>query len=52
MQFAGLNYDFITAIMYTWGGGIGKNCARYFQYKTGVVLKTSGTVFFYHKDLP
>ena len=29
MQFAGLNYVFITAIMYTGGGGVAKNCARW-----------------------
>ena len=46
MQFAALNYVSITAIMYTGGGGIGKNCARCLHYKTRVVLKTSGTVFF------
>ena len=45
MQFAGLNHVFITAIMYTREGGIGKNCAQCLQYKTRVVLKTSGTVF-------
>ena len=46
MQFAGLNYVFYNSYyVYGGGGGVGKNCTRCLQYKTRVVLKTTGTVF-------
>ena len=51
MQFAGLNYVFIRAIMYSGWGSIGKNMLHVFSTRQGSYSRPRAQ-FFSYKDLP
>ena len=51
MQFAGLNYVFITAIMYTGRGGIGKKLCPMSSVQDKGRIRDLGHSFLYYKDL-